>query len=44
MNPDIPQWQKDMLDKRMKAIEEYPDSIKDIESLFEELDKEIEPL
>ena len=39
---DLPQWQKDMIDKRLKAIEDDPQSIMDIEGLFEELDKEIE--
>jgi uncharacterized protein (DUF433 family) len=36
---DLPDWQKDLIDKRLKAIEDDPGSIKDIESLFEELDK-----
>jgi hypothetical protein len=36
---DIPQWQKDMIDKRLKAIKDNPDSIEDIEGLFKELDK-----
>lgn len=31
-----------MIDKRLKAIEDDPESIIDIESLFEELDKEME--
>jgi len=39
---DLPQWQKDMIDRRMKAMEEDPQSILDIDGLFEELDKEIE--
>jgi hypothetical protein len=39
---NIPQWQRDMLDKRMKAIQDNPNSIKDIEGLFEELDKKME--
>ncbi len=39
---DLPQWQKDMIDKRMQAIEDDPASIMDIEGLFDELDKEIE--
>ncbi len=41
LNHDLPQWQKDLIDRRLKAIDEDPDSIKDIEGLFEELDKEI---
>ncbi len=39
---DIPQWQKDMIDKRLKVIEDNPDSVQDIEGLFEELDKDME--
>ncbi len=39
---DLPQWQKDMIDKRMQAIEDDPTSVMDIEGLFDELDKEIE--
>jgi hypothetical protein len=42
INNDIPQWQKDMIDRRWIAIQQDPDSIKDIEGLFEEFDKEIE--
>ena len=38
---DLPQWQKDMIDKRMAAIATDPQSIKEIDGLFEELDKEI---
>ena len=39
---DLPQWQKDMIDRRMKATDEDPDTVRDIEGLFRELDKEIE--
>jgi hypothetical protein len=39
---DLPQWQKDMIDRRMNAIENDPKSIRDITGLFDELDKEIE--
>lgn len=41
LNHSLPQWQKDLIDKRLKTIEENPDSIKDIQDLFDELDKEI---
>ena len=41
LSHDLPQWQKDMIDYRLKAIEQNPDSIQDIEGLFAELDKEI---
>jgi hypothetical protein len=37
----LPPWQRGMLDKRLKAISTEPDSIKDIDRLFEELDKEV---
>jgi len=40
-NADIPQWQKDMIDERLKIIKEDPQSIKNIESFYEELDREI---
>lgn len=39
---DLPQWQKDMIDRRMNAIENDPQSVRDITGLFDELDKEIE--
>jgi hypothetical protein len=42
LDTDIPQWQKDLIDRRLKSIEEHPESVKDIEGLFEELDKEID--
>ena len=42
LDGDLPQWQKDMIDKRMKAIADDPDSVMGIEGLFDELDKEIE--
>ena len=38
---DLPQWQKSMIDKRLKQIENDPGSIMDIEGFFLELDKEI---
>ena len=41
---DLPQWQKDMIDRRLKAIEDEPESIMDIAGLFYELDKEIDDL
>ncbi len=41
LDSDIPQWQKDMIDRRLKAIEDDLESIEDIEGLFIELDKEI---
>ena len=38
---NLPQWQKDMIDRRKKTIENDPDSVQDIKGLFEELDREI---
>jgi hypothetical protein len=42
LDNNMPQWQKDMIDRRLKAIEDDPESIEDIEGLFTELDKEID--
>ena len=39
---ELEQWQKDMIDERLREIENDPQSIKDIKGLFEELDREIE--
>lgn len=33
-NSDIPQWQKDLLDERLKAIEEHLELVKPIEELI----------
>jgi hypothetical protein len=37
---DLPQWQKNMLDIRLKAIAENPDRLRPIEELFSALDEE----
>ena len=42
LDGDLPQWQKNMIDKRMRAINDDVTSVMDIEGLFDELDKEIE--
>ncbi len=39
LDTDLPDWQKNLIDKRLKAIEDDPGSIQDIRGLFEELDK-----
>ena len=39
---EVPQWQKDMIHKRLKAINDDPSSVMDIKGLFEELDKKID--
>ena len=38
IDTELPQWQKDIIDARLKDIENNPDSIKPITDLFEELD------
>lgn len=38
---ELPQWEKDMIDKRLAAIANDPNSIEDIAGLFDELDKKI---
>lgn len=35
----MPKWQKKELDKRLKKIKEFPESVRPIEELFAELDK-----
>lgn len=35
---DLPQWQRDMLDKRLKEIANNPERLRPIEELYEELD------
>jgi hypothetical protein len=35
----LPDWQKDLIDSRLKAIEESPDRILPIDSLMAELDR-----
>lgn len=37
---DLPQWQKDLIDSRLKQIKEDPSCLRPIEELFEELEKE----
>ncbi len=37
---DLPQWQKDLLDARMKRIKDDPTSLHPIKQLFEELDRD----
>jgi hypothetical protein len=38
----IPAWHKDLIDTRLQAINENPDRILPIDSLIEELDREVE--
>jgi hypothetical protein len=37
---DLPQWQKDIIDKNLQEIAEHPERLRPIEELFSELDKE----
>jgi len=39
---DLPQWQKDIIDRDLKAIADAPHRLRPIEELFEELDKDDE--
>ena len=40
MEGDLPKWQKDQIDTRLKIIEDFPDRIHPIEELFAELNSE----
>ena len=44
MEGDIPQWQKDILDKRMLLLKEQPDAITSLEDFLTELDREDEEI
>ena len=41
INQDIPQWQKDILDKRLDDYKNNPDKFKPIDELFDALDQDI---
>jgi len=36
----LPQWQTDLLDQRLKAIEDHPELVKPISGIMEILDRE----
>ena len=36
----LPEWQKQLIDQRLAAIDQNPDRLKPIDELFSELDKE----
>jgi len=38
---DVPQWQKDVLDKRLDSYHNNPDDVLPIETLFEILDEDV---
>lgn len=40
MDNDLPEWQKEVIDERMEAIRKNPASVRPIEELLDELDKE----
>ena len=37
---DLPQWQKDILDRRLQIIQNHPERLHPIEELFEELNRD----
>ena len=37
---DLPQWQKDIIDKNLKEIADNPQCLRPIEELFKELDND----
>ena len=41
LDTEIPEWQKQLLDKRLEAIAKNPGSVKPIDELFDELDSNI---
>jgi len=40
-NEELPQWQKDLLDKRLDDYKNNPDKFKPIDELFDALDQDI---
>ncbi len=38
---DLPQWEKDLIDKRINTIQVNPERLKPIDELFEELNRKI---
>ena len=37
LDADLPQWEKDFIDKRLDMAQEYPERLKPVEMLFETL-------
>ncbi len=37
---ELPQWQKNIIDKNLKEIADHPECLRPIDELFAELDKE----
>ncbi len=38
---DLPQWEKDLIDKRINTIQVNPERLKPIDELFDELNRKI---
>ncbi len=41
LDNEIPEWQKQLLNRRIEAIVKKPNSVKPIDKLFEELDSDL---
>jgi hypothetical protein len=41
LDHELPDWQKKLIDNRLKTIDENPSAILDVKGLFEELDREL---
>jgi Putative addiction module component len=41
IDQDLPQWEKDIIDRRLKAIQSSPNRLRPINELFEELNRKI---
>lgn len=41
LDNEIPEWQKQLLNKRIEAIVKNPNSVKPIDKLFDELDSDL---
>jgi len=41
-NDDVPEWQKKIMLQRLDNIEKNPETVKDDNGLFDEIDREIE--
>ena len=37
---DLPKWQQDLIDSRLKMIADHPERLRPIEELFEELNRD----
>lgn len=39
---DLPQWQKDIIDKNLQEIADHPERLRPVEELFAELDRGVD--